>query len=104
MVSLLVLVIFWAALCSLVLYGCTQGLCGSWWAIIIIVCCLVCVIGCCVVIVRQPRSDVKPPFQTPFVPVIPLVSVIGNVALMIALPSENWLRCAIWQTIGRAQM
>jgi len=101
MVSLLVLVIFWIALCVLVLFGCTRGLCGTWWAIIIIMCCLLAVIGCCVVIARQPRSGHEPHFEVPFVPWIPILSVMANVWLMIALSATTWIRFAVWLTFGK---
>jgi len=104
MASLLVLVVIWTALCVLVVYGCTRGLCGSWWAITIIVCCLVGVVGLFVLLVRQPRSDVKLHFQTPLVPWIPLASVLVNIFLMVAMSPATWIRFAVWMAIGKDLM
>ncbi|MEU8750390.1 amino acid permease [Streptomyces chartreusis] len=53
-----------------------------------------------VIILRKTRPDLHRAFRTPWVPVIPILSVCASLWLMINLPAETWVRFAIWMVIG----
>jgi APA family basic amino acid/polyamine antiporter len=53
-----------------------------------------------VIILRNTRPDLPRAFRTPFVPVVPILSVCASLWLMLNLPAETWLRFAIWLVIG----
>ncbi|GAA5011317.1 amino acid permease [Streptomyces siamensis] len=53
-----------------------------------------------VIILRRTRPDLPRSFRTPWVPVLPVVSVCATLWLMVNLPTETWLRFAIWMVIG----
>ncbi|MBB4895621.1 APA family basic amino acid/polyamine antiporter [Streptomyces olivoverticillatus] len=53
-----------------------------------------------VIILRRTRPDLPRAFRTPFVPVIPVLSVAASVWLMLNLTAETWLRFAIWMVVG----
>ncbi|GGJ22306.1 amino acid permease [Streptomyces brasiliensis] len=53
-----------------------------------------------VIILRNTRPDLHRAFRTPWVPVLPIVSVLATLWLMLNLPAETWLRFAIWMVIG----
>jgi APA family basic amino acid/polyamine antiporter len=55
-----------------------------------------------VVILRRVRPDLPRSFRTPWVPVIPALSVCASLWLMLNLPAETWVRFAIWMVIGFA--
>ncbi|MEU0048990.1 amino acid permease [Streptomyces sp. NPDC006309] len=58
------------------------------------------VVAISVVILRRTRPDLPRAFRTPWVPVIPILSVCASLWLMLNLPAETWLRFAIWMLIG----
>ncbi|MFF7467389.1 amino acid permease [Streptomyces sp. NPDC008092] len=58
------------------------------------------VVAISVVILRNTRPDLERSFRTPWVPVLPAVSVLASLWLMLNLPAETWLRFAIWMVIG----
>ncbi|MFE6687250.1 amino acid permease [Streptomyces sp. NPDC057743] len=53
-----------------------------------------------VVLLRRSRPDLPRAFRTPFVPVVPLLSVLASFWLMLNLPAETWIRFAIWMVVG----
>jgi APA family basic amino acid/polyamine antiporter len=53
-----------------------------------------------VLILRRTRPDLPRAFRTPWVPVIPVLSVAATLWLMLNLPAETWLRFAVWMVIG----
>jgi APA family basic amino acid/polyamine antiporter len=53
-----------------------------------------------IVIMRKTQPDLPRPFKTPFVPVVPILGVLVNLALMSGLGLSNWLRLVIWLVIG----
>lgn len=53
-----------------------------------------------VVILRRARPDLHRAFRTPWVPVLPAVSVAASLWLMLNLPAETWLRFAVWMVVG----
>jgi APA family basic amino acid/polyamine antiporter len=53
-----------------------------------------------VIILRRTRPDLHRAFKTPWVPVVPILSVCASLWLMLNLPAETWLRFAIWLVIG----
>ena len=53
-----------------------------------------------VVLLRRTRPDLHRSFRTPWVPVVPALSVLASVWLMLNLPAETWLRFAIWMVVG----
>ncbi|GGZ60981.1 amino acid permease [Streptomyces subrutilus] len=55
-----------------------------------------------VIILRRTRPDLPRAFRTPLVPLVPVVSIAASVWLMLNLPTETWLRFAIWMVIGIA--
>ncbi|MEU3026811.1 amino acid permease [Streptomyces incarnatus] len=60
------------------------------------------VVAISVIILRRTRPDLPRAFRTPWVPVVPIVSVCATLWLMLNLPAETWLRFAIWMVIGFA--
>ncbi|RII17723.1 putative amino acid permease YhdG [Streptomyces sp. YIM 130001] len=53
-----------------------------------------------VVILRRTRPDLPRAFRTPWVPVVPILSVAASVWLMLNLPGETWFRFGVWMLIG----
>lgn len=53
-----------------------------------------------VMILRNTRPDLPRAFRTPWVPVIPILSVLACLFVMINLPVETWLRFLAWMGIG----
>lgn len=53
-----------------------------------------------IIIMRKTQPDLPRPFRTPFVPFLPIASVLVNTWLMTNLGLENWLRLFGWLAIG----
>jgi APA family basic amino acid/polyamine antiporter len=58
------------------------------------------VVCAAVLIMRRTRPDVPRPFRTPLVPLVPILGMLANLTLMIALGWENWARLIVWLVIG----
>ncbi|MFH8932679.1 amino acid permease [Streptomyces griseosporeus] len=58
------------------------------------------VVAISVIILRRKRPDLPRAFRTPWVPVIPILSVCASLWLMLNLPAETWIRFGIWMAIG----
>jgi APA family basic amino acid/polyamine antiporter len=58
------------------------------------------VVAISVIILRRTRPDLHRAFRTPWVPVLPILSVCASLWLMLNLPAETWLRFAVWMVIG----
>jgi APA family basic amino acid/polyamine antiporter len=55
-----------------------------------------------IIVLRRQEPDRPRPFRTPWVPVLPLVSVAFCLYLMVNLPLLTWLRFVLWMAIGAA--
>ena len=53
-----------------------------------------------VLVLRRSQPDLERPFRVPFVPVIPILSVLASFWLMLNLQTATWLRFAIWMAVG----
>ena len=53
-----------------------------------------------ILILRYTDPDRVRPFRTPFVPLVPLLSIASCFMLMIQLPGRTWWRFAIWLAVG----
>lgn len=53
-----------------------------------------------VLVLRRTRPGLHRAFRTPWVPLVPVLSVAASVWLMLNLPAETWLRFGIWMVIG----
>src|SRR5262245_49083202 len=49
-----------------------------------------------VMIMRRTHPNAARPFRAPFVPAVPILGIAFCLLLMFSLPSENWLRLAVW--------
>ncbi|MFG3658391.1 amino acid permease [Streptomyces sp. NPDC047706] len=58
------------------------------------------IVAISVIILRRTRPDLHRAFRTPWVPVLPIVSVLASLWLMLNLPAETWVRFAVWMAIG----
>ncbi|MDF2086180.1 amino acid permease [Bacillus pseudomycoides] len=53
-----------------------------------------------VIILRKTHPNLKRGFRVPFVPILPIISIICCVFLMLNLPLRTWVYFSIWITIG----
>ncbi|MES2488186.1 MAG: amino acid permease [Pseudomonadota bacterium] len=53
-----------------------------------------------VIILRKTRPDLKRPFRTPWVPLLPLIGMGFCAWLMASLPALTWIAFGIWMVIG----
>jgi APA family basic amino acid/polyamine antiporter len=53
-----------------------------------------------VVVLRRTRPDLHRSFRVPFMPVLPIASVLACVWLMLNLPANTWVRFGVWMLLG----
>jgi APA family basic amino acid/polyamine antiporter len=53
-----------------------------------------------VLVLRRTQPERQRAFRTPWVPVVPILSILACVILMASLPVETWLRFLVWLVIG----
>jgi APA family basic amino acid/polyamine antiporter len=58
------------------------------------------VVSAGVLMLRYKRPELNRPFRTPLVPVVPILGILVCSYLMYGLPSDTWMRLAIWLAIG----
>ena len=91
----------WSCICVMTVYAEQELMDAVWWVcLLMFFFCFVTVVNI-VLIVRQPRSQVKLGFRVPFVPALPLASILINIYLMITLAAITWIRFFVWMVIGR---
>ncbi|KAK3105108.1 hypothetical protein FSP39_017392 [Pinctada imbricata] len=77
---------------------CSYG--PSWWRVTIIILSIVTLLVSFIIIARQPQNRAKLIFKTPYVPVVPLVSILFNAILLATIPYEAWVRFAVGLCTG----
>jgi APA family basic amino acid/polyamine antiporter len=55
-----------------------------------------------VIVLRRRNPDMPRPFRTPWVPLVPALGIVMNLALMFGLGLSNWARLIGWLVIGLA--
>ncbi|MGK3988345.1 amino acid permease [Sorangium sp. So ce136] len=55
-----------------------------------------------VLIMRRTAPDAPRPFRVPLYPLTPILGIAICLILMFSLPTENWLRLAVWLLLGIA--
>jgi APA family basic amino acid/polyamine antiporter len=55
-----------------------------------------------ILVMRRTHPELKRPFRTPLVPLVPILGICANLFLMFGLGWENWLRLLVWLAIGLA--
>jgi APA family basic amino acid/polyamine antiporter len=58
------------------------------------------VVCAAVLVMRRTHPDLPRPFRTPLVPLLPILGILINLALMVPLGWHNWLRLGAWLAIG----
>lgn len=58
------------------------------------------IVSASVIILRRQRPDLERPFKTPYVPLVPIMSIIFCLFLIAELPTVTHLRFIIWLAIG----
>jgi len=58
------------------------------------------VVSIAVAVLRRTAPEMKRPFRTPLVPLLPIVSAFSCVALMASLAVETWVRFLVWLVVG----
>jgi APA family basic amino acid/polyamine antiporter len=53
-----------------------------------------------VIVLRRTRPDLPRGFRAPWVPVLPVASVVACLWLMLNLTEVTWIRFAVWMAIG----
>jgi basic amino acid/polyamine antiporter, APA family len=53
-----------------------------------------------VIALRRTSPDLPRPFKVPFMPWLPILSVVVCLGLMASLPWETWERLIVWMAVG----
>jgi APA family basic amino acid/polyamine antiporter len=60
------------------------------------------VVSVAVIVLRRSQPERRRGFRVPWVPALPLVSVLSCVVLMLSLPLQTWLLFFVWLALGLA--
>ncbi len=52
-------------------------------------------------VMRRKNPDAPRPFKTPLVPLVPILGIVWNFAMMYSLGWSNWLRLLVWLAVGQ---
>jgi APA family basic amino acid/polyamine antiporter len=55
-----------------------------------------------IIILRHTSPDLKRPFRTPFVPLVPILGILICGYMMVNLGADTWLRLLVWMALGIA--
>ena len=55
-----------------------------------------------IIVLRRTQPDLPRPFRTPLVPLVPILGILICGYMMYGLPTDTWLRLAIWMALGLA--
>ena len=58
------------------------------------------VVSAGVIILRRSQPDHPRVFRVPWVPVLPMLSILCCLLLMLSLPLETWIRFVVWLAVG----
>jgi APA family basic amino acid/polyamine antiporter len=58
------------------------------------------VVSAGVIILRRAQPDRPRSFRVPWVPFLPVLSIVCCLVLMLSLPLETWIRFVVWLAIG----
>ena len=53
-----------------------------------------------VIVLRKTMPNVERKFRCPWVPLVPILTILACVYLMVSLPVATWIRFVIWLVIG----
>ena len=53
-----------------------------------------------IIIMRKTHPELKRPYRTPFVPLVPILGIVVCLGMMVALDVETWIRLVVWLVIG----
>jgi APA family basic amino acid/polyamine antiporter len=53
-----------------------------------------------VIVLRKKQPERKRGFRVPWVPFLPMISIVCCFVLMLSLPFETWIRFFVWLAIG----
>ena len=99
--GLLMFILCALLMCVATLYGGKVIYLNDMWTLGITVVLVICLITASVLIARQPQNSTKLFFRTPYVPFVPLVSILLNMYLIASLPELCWFRLIIWLAAGK---
>jgi APA family basic amino acid/polyamine antiporter len=60
------------------------------------------VVSAGVILLRRAQPDRRRSFRVPWVPFLPMLSILCCLVLMLSLPLETWIRFVVWLAIGLA--
>jgi basic amino acid/polyamine antiporter, APA family len=55
-----------------------------------------------VIVLRRTRPDLERGFRAPWVPFLPIASILACVWLMVNLTALTWVRFGVWLVVGTA--
>jgi APA family basic amino acid/polyamine antiporter len=55
-----------------------------------------------IMVMRKTQPGIPRPFRTPWVPLVPILGILVNFAMMFGLGWTNWARLVVWLVIGQA--
>jgi len=58
------------------------------------------VVAIAVAVLRRTKPEMKRPFRTPQVPLLPIITAAACLGLMASLAVETWLRFLVWLLVG----
>ncbi|GAB2632160.1 amino acid permease [Streptomyces capparidis] len=58
------------------------------------------VVAAGVLVLRRTRPDLHRAFRAPWVPALPVASVLASLWLMLNLSAETWIRFGVWMALG----
>ncbi|XP_041480209.1 cationic amino acid transporter 4-like [Lytechinus variegatus] len=100
LVALLVGVLFGVGAIAIVLHGYEYLAACDWWAILLLISTSIVSLTCFSLIPLHYQNDPGQQFSVPFVPLVPILSVLLNCGLMLMLTLITWIRFFVWIAIG----